>query len=224
MRPADANQPKHVIAHRYLQGLGILTLCLMCASGSTLFAQSGRSQTPTETSSPKSETTSPQSPEPDKYEKKAPLPSPAFIVVTNTPDRSQENQYQSGYPQPNFEYLARSGCLLELRSIPGAKVAEDEDVPRWEARETALGEDKAWVIWMELRWDKASSTYDPTPFRLRYLLFEPRTGRIAASGVGNGVRQTWGRNQSRSTSLEEQLREAGRHIADQVLSELKILR
>ena len=111
--------------------------------------------------------------------------------------------------------------MLELRSIPGAKVSEDEDVARWEARETALGEDKAWVVWMELRWDKTSSTYESTPFRLRYLLFEPRTGRIAASGVGKGVRQIWG-TQPRYTSLEEQLREAGRDVADQVVSELRI--
>lgn len=220
MRPAGANQPKSLVA-RYLQVLGILTLCLVCPSGSVWSAQSGRSKTQTETTS-KTETTSPQNRQIDKDDQKAPVPSPAFIVVTSIPDKSEDLNYQPGYPKPNLEYHARSGCLLELKSIPDAKVTEDEDVARWEARETALGEDKAWVIWMELRWDKASSTYDPTPFRLRYLLFEPRTGRIAASGAGKGVRQTWGRSQTRSTSLEEQLREAGRHIADQVLSELKI--
>ena len=92
------------------------------------------------------------------------------------------------------------------------------DVPRWEARETALGEDEAWVVWLELRWQQ-TITRDATPFKLRYLLFEPRTGKIVASGYGRGVRQTWGRPLPR-TSIEDQLRTAGRDIADQVVSEL----
>jgi len=214
MRSSDTNhQPKDAIAYRYMQSLSVLTLCLMFAAGS-VFAQSGRNQTQAETASPKS-------PQVEKDDKKEPVPSPAFIVVTSPPDKSEDNPYRASYSQSiNFEHLARGGCLLELRSIPGAKVSEDEDVPRWEARETALAEDKAWVIWMELRWDKTSTTYDSTPFRLRYLLFEPRTGRLAASGVGNGVKQTWGKPPQYG-SLEEQLREAGRDIADQVVSELK---
>jgi hypothetical protein len=105
--------------------------------------------------------------------------------------------------------------------MPGMQVVEDEDVARWEAREAALAESRTWVVWMELRWDKTMTTYDPTPFRLRYLLFEPGTGRIAASGVGRGVRQTWGRSQPRPASLEEQVRQAGRNVAEQVLSELR---
>jgi hypothetical protein len=98
------------------------------------------------------------------------------------------------------------------------RVVGDVDVPRWEARETAHGEDEAWVVWLELRWQQ-NVTRDATPFRLRYLLFEPRTGRIVSSGYGRGVRQTWGRPTPR-TSIEDQLRTAGRDIADQVVSEL----
>jgi hypothetical protein len=208
----NIHQPKNVVSHRYLRGLVILTLCAMCASGSVLFAQSGRTVTPL-----------PLRPQAGTNDKNDRVPSPAFIVVTSVPHRFQDYGAHAGYSQPfNLEYHARGGCLLKLRSIPGARVSEDEDLGRWEARETALAEDKAWVIWMELRWDKTTSTFDPTPFRLRYLLFEPRTGRIAASGVGKGVRHTWGKSQSRSTSLAEQLREAGRDIAAQVMSELKI--
>ncbi len=208
-------QPKSVVAHRSLQGISVLTLCLMCASGSLLFAQSGRKQTQAETPSPTIHQVG-------SDDKKDQLPSPAFVVVTSTPERSHRSGAYTGYSQPiNLEYQARGACLLELRSIPGAMVSEDEDVERWEAREIALGEDKAWVIWMELRWDKTISTYGPTPFRLRYLLFEPGTGRIAASGVGNGVKQTWGRD-ARYSSLEELLRQAGRDIAAQVVSELKL--
>lgn len=217
MRSANTNhQQKDIVPQRYLKVLVVLTLCLLFASIS--LAQSGRNQTQSQVQTAPS--TSPQAGRDDKKVPVAPL---AFIVVTAAPDKFQQIGPQASYSQPlNLEYQARGGCLLELKNIPGAKVSEDEDVARWEARETALPEDKAWVIWMELRWDKTSSTYDPTPFRLRYLLFEPGTGRIVASGVGKGIKQTWGRPQARYTSLEEQLRQAGRDIADQVLSELKI--
>jgi hypothetical protein len=209
------HQPKNSVPHRYLPSLAVLTLCLIFAPVSS--AQSGRNQT-----SSQSATASPKSSQADRDDKTAQVAAPAFIVVTAATDHFESKGLQAGYYQPlNLEYQARGGCVLELKNTPGSKVSEDEDVARWEARETALAEDKAWVIWMELRWDKTSTTFDPTPFRLRYLLFEPGTGRIAASGVGKGVKQTWGRSQSRYTTLEEQLREAGRDIASQVLAELK---
>lgn len=210
-----SHQPKEIVPHRYLKVLAVVTFCLIFASIS--LAQSGRNQTQSQAG-----TAPPGSSPAGSVDKKDQVPSPAFIVVTAAPDEFQQTRAFSGFSHPaSLEYQARGGCLLELKNIPGAKVSEDEDVALWEARETALAEDKAWVIWMELRWDKTISTYDPTPFRLRYLLFEPGTGRIAASGVGKGVRQTWGRPQPRYTSLEEQLREAGRDVAAQVLSELK---
>jgi len=215
--PSDIKrQPKDTVAQRYLQGLAVLSLCLTCTSSSILLAQSGRNQT-----QPQAEIAPPKSPQAGMDDQKDLGPSPAFIVVTSIPNRSRHIGAYWGYSQlPNLEYHARGGCLLELKRLPGAKVAEDEDVARWEARETALAEDRAWVIWMELRWDKTPTTYDSTPFRLRYLLFEPRTGRIASSGVGKGIRQTWGM-QPGSNSLEDQLREAGRDIASQVLSEIR---
>ncbi|MCM3872381.1 MAG: hypothetical protein ND895_16990 [Pyrinomonadaceae bacterium] len=200
--------------HQSKQVFSLLTICLMCASASALLAQSGRKQT---------ETASPTVPQAGRDDKRDQVPPPAFIVLTSAPERSRYTGAHAGYAQPpSLEYQARGGCLLALRKIRGAKVSEDEDVARWEARETARTENKAWVIWMELRWDKTISTYDPTPFRLRYLLFEPRTGRIAASGVGRGVKHAWGKGQPLNISLEEQLRQAGRDIAAQVVSELKI--
>ena len=176
-------QSKSVVALRFLQGLSVLTLCLTCASGSFLFAQSGRKETQTETVSPKT-------PQAERGDQKDRVPPTAFIVVTSIPDRSPYVDAYAGYWQPlNFEYQARGGCLLELKSIPGAKVSEDEDVPRFEAREIALAEDKAWVIWMELRWDQTISTYDPTPFRLRYLLFEPGQEGLRQAGSATVLRR-----------------------------------
>jgi hypothetical protein len=217
MRYADANhQGKEILPHRYLPSLAILTFCLLSASGSISLAQSGRKGTQSQ-----AETVPQESLQTGRDDQKDQVPPPAFIVITAAPDNTRSTGFQAGFSQPvNLEYYARGGCLLELRSIAGAKVAEDEDVARWEARETALADNKSWVIWMELRWDKPSSTYDPTPFRLRYLLFEPGTGRIVASGVGKGVKQVWG-TPLRRGSLEEEVRQAGRDIAAQVVSELR---
>lgn len=200
-------------------GFAIIALAVIGASG--LHAQSGRKETQSQDNAAPSANSRPT--KDNKNDKELPT---AFIVATAPPDHGP-SIYASYYQRPNFEYHARGGCLVELKGIRGVKVVEDEDLDRWEARQTALSEDKAWVIWMELSWDKATSfnsainlPINSSPFRLRYLLFEPGTGKIAASGYGNGVRQTWGTN-PRRTTLEEQVQEAGRNIAYQVISELK---
>lgn len=195
----------------------LLSACLVCFACALALAQSGR--TPPQ---PDPAKTQPGDSRPRQVNnQRRELPS-AFIVVTAPPDGSQENSpfVPSGYPTTtDFEEIARGACLVALRNLDGVKrVVGDVDVPRWEAREAALGEDEAWVVWLELRWQQ-TVTRDATPFKLRYLLFEPRTGKIVSSGYGRGVRQTWGRPTPR-TSIEEQLRTAGRDIADQVVSEL----
>lgn len=195
----------------------LLSACLACFACALALAQSGRTPPP-----PDPATTPPGDSRPRQVNNRPrELPS-AFIVVTAPPDGSQESSpfVPPGYaPTTDFEEMARGGCLVALRNYNGVKrVVGDMDVPRWEARETALGEDEAWVVWLELRWQE-NVTRDATPFKLRYLLFEPRTGRIVSSGYGRGVRQTWGRPLPR-TSIEDQLRTAGRDIADQVVSEL----
>lgn len=196
----------------------LFSACLACFACALALAQSGR-RPPPPSSRP---TPQPGDSRPRQVNnKRRELPS-AFIVTTAPPDGSQEASpfVPSGYPPTtDFEEIARGGCLVALRNYNGVKrVVGDVDVPRWEARETALGEDEAWVVWLELRWQQ-NITRDATPFKLRYLLFEPRTGKIISSGYGRGVRQTWGRPLPR-TSVEDQLRAAGRDIADQVVSEL----
>jgi len=195
----------------------LLSACLVCFACALAHAQSGRTPPPPAPSTPRPGDTRPRQVNSARRE----LP-PAFIVVTAPPDGSQETSpfIGSGYPPTtDFEEMARGACLVALRNLNGVKrVVADAEVPRWEARETAQGEDEAWVVWLELRWQQ-TVTRDATPFKLRYLLFEPRTGRIVSSGYGRGVRQTWGRPTPR-TSIEEQLNNAGRDIADQVVSEL----
>jgi hypothetical protein len=214
-RPSDGTARRQRVVT--FIGLVALSLCMPCATSPLSAAQSGRRQPP-----PDPADDAPTITRPRRAARQEPALPDSFIVVTSIPEDAREANPQTGYTHPpGLESEARGACALELRRTPGMKVVEDEDVARWEARETALAESRTWVVWMELRWDKTITTYDPSPFRLRYLLFEPGTGRIAASGVGRGVRQTWGRPLPRPASLEEQVRLAGRNVAEQVLSELR---
>ncbi|MGH9855277.1 MAG: hypothetical protein ACREBD_36040 [Blastocatellia bacterium] len=105
-----------------------------------------------------------------------------------------------------------------LKHIKGVKVMEDEGLSSYEARELAQIEDHTYVIWMEVKWDRAGSS-DLGPFRVRYLLLEPGSGKTIGSGYGKPVVKRWGFPQ-RGSSLEEQLREAGRDVANQVKADL----
>ena len=207
-----ARSPRHV-----RPASALLSACLACFACALALAQSGRTPPPSGPATPQPGDSRPRQVNNQRRE----LPS-AFIIVTAPPDGSQETSpfVPSGYPTTtDFEEMARGGCLVALRNQTGVKrVVDDMGVPRWEARETALGEDEAWVVWLELSWQQ-TITRDATPFKLRYLLFEPRTGKIVSSGYGRGIRQTWGRPLPR-TSIEDQLRTAGRDIADQIVSEL----
>lgn len=196
-----------------------LTVCAFGAATSLALAQSGRkdSQAP-----PATPTTQTSQPENDKKDRELPK---AFIVMTAEPDYSREAHEYLGYaPVKDLESHARGGCVLELKKIPGVRVVEDEDVPRSEAREVALTEEDAWVVWMELQFEKDTQRRTNAPFKMRYLLFEPRTGRMIASGYGTGVRQTWGTPPVRFSSLEDLAREAGRDVADKLVRDLRTIR
>jgi hypothetical protein len=221
MRSADAlhTRPQAPATRPGRKATALLSLCLVCAAAVLTYAQSGRAPSAPAPPTPQAAGSRPRQVNQSARE----LPS-AFIVATAPPDGSQETSpYTPQYtPNTEFEEIARGGCLAALRGFDGVKkVIGDVGLARWEARETALGEDESWVIWLELKWTQ-TITSDAPPFRLRYLLFEPRTGRVVASGYGRGVRQTWGQPRPR-VSVEDQLREAGRDIAEQVASELKNL-
>lgn len=208
-RPRGARPPRAAPA--------LLSVCLVCAACALSLAQSGR--TPAPPADPAA--TPPVDSRPRQVNKnQRELPS-AFVVVTAPPDGSQETSpyVPPGYGHLDFEELARGACLVALKDSPRVRVIEDVNVARWEARETALGEDEAWVVWLELTWMQ-TITRDATPFRLRYLLFEPRTGKIVSSGYGRGLRRTWGRPLPR-TAVDDQVRNAGRDIAEQVVAELR---
>jgi hypothetical protein len=215
MRFVEPNcQPQRQDAHSRLCWIVVAVFCFSAITSVISFAQSGRRQ-----SSPRAESALPNA-APAGPEQKKQLRL-TFIVATAVSDNSEQTNPYAGSAQVlRLDYHARGGCLLELRDKLRAKVVEDEDLARWEARETAQTDDQAWVIWMELKFDQ-SSLLGTTPFRLRYLLFEPGTGKLVSSGYGKPIRQTWGVPPPRHVSPEDQARQAGRDVAEQVISELR---
>ncbi|MGH9838264.1 MAG: hypothetical protein ACREEM_05725 [Blastocatellia bacterium] len=204
-------QPVRTVARCSLQSLFVTFFLLIAIFASTTLGQSGRKSN--------------QHPLPDnsraEKSKSREQISPLSFIVATAPSPYPDNNYQFGFsPLPNLEYLARGGCVVELKNVPGIKVIEDEDVSRYEAREMALTEDDAWIIWIEPRVEQAY----PTLPRIRYLLFQPGTGKIVASGNGVAYRPTWGKPIPRQVSWEDEVQNAGRDIAKQVLKELKIAR
>jgi hypothetical protein len=200
----------------------VLALCLVCFVCAPALAQSGRTPAPPDPAATQPTDSRPRQVNRNRFNQQRRELPPAFIVVTAPPDSSKETApyVPPGYGHLDFEEVARGACFVALRNQNGVKrVVADVNVPRWEARETAVGEDEAYVVWLELTWPQALARDAVSVFKLRYLLFEPRTGKIVSSGYGRGVRQTWGRPTPR-TDLDEQLRNAGRDIADQIVSEL----
>ncbi len=144
----------------------------------------------------------------------------SFIVATALPERIPKNLEYSYSRNLDLEYEARRAVSLELKKALSAKVIEDEDIERREARETAMSEDETWVVWIEIKWENDANQLYATSFRVRYLLFEPGTGKLKSSSFGVKTKQTWGTSQQQ-TSFEEQAREAGRSIADQIIDEFR---
>jgi len=140
----------------------------------------------------------------------------AFLVVTSAPPQPEKGQPA----RPDYEYQVRGACLNELQRIKGVKVMEDENISSREARELAQFETDTYVVWMELKWVGVTQ-YNQTPFRLRYLLLEPDSGKTIASGYGTPALWVWGLPHLKY-SLEEQLQEAGRNVAHRVMEELGI--
>jgi hypothetical protein len=140
----------------------------------------------------------------------------AFLVVTSPPTRPEVGQPAKS----DYESYVRGACLNELLRLKDVKVMEDENISGRGARELAQLETDAYVIWMELKW-VAATQYDQTPFRLRYLLLEPDSGKTIASGYGTPALWIWGLPHLRH-SLDEQLQEAGRNVVSKVMAELQI--
>jgi hypothetical protein len=182
--------------------------CLILAFGSIAFAQSGRKSVWNEPK-PASKTVF------DGGNIGA-LTTRAFLVVTPAPPRPEKGQPA----RPDYESYVRGACLNELLRMKDVKVMEDEKISSREARELAQLETHTYVIWMELKWVGATQ-YDQTPFRLRYLLLEPDSGKTIASGYGTPALWIWGLPHLKY-SLEEQLQEAGRNVASKVMMELRI--
>jgi len=181
-------------------------LCLIFVCGSIASAQSRRNP---DSSDSKPASTKDRDPRNNRM-------SLTFLVVTPTPSQPDENQPQT----PDYSHLIRGACMSELGRVTGVKTMEDEDISSREARELAQFETDTYVVWMELKWVVATQ-YSRTPFRLRYLLLEPGSGKTLASGYGTPALWVWGLP-DKKYSLEEQLDGGSRDVAQKVLAELGI--
>lgn len=209
-----------------LKLISFLALCLLIVAGSAALAQSGRKQKkttpepppqgvkmPEEKSDPKGHSDS-DAPQPeDKQKEKA--PALHFLVGTSM----QEN---FNVPMM-YTDIAREGCLRELRTNPAVQVTAINNLTRGEAIEAAKKDDKRYVIWMELVVDQfTANTYEG--FDLRFMLFEPKTGKVLATGSGYPQTQT-GRTPLPPIGMnraEVRVELAGRDVARRVLSRLNV--
>jgi hypothetical protein len=139
-----------------------------------------------------------------------------FLIVTPTPPPPAENQPQT----PDYSHQIRGACMSELGRVRGVRSMEDEDISSREARDLAQIETDTYVVWMELKW-VGTTQYSQTPFRLRYLLLEPGSGKTLASGYGTPTLWVWGLP-NKKYSLEEQIDGASRNVAAKVIAELGI--
>ena len=142
--------------------------------------------------------------------------APTFFVVTSYHDDPQLFA---------LEDFVRGACHSKLKSVPGVKIIENDDVSRWEAKELAFSaDDQTWVIWIELKFRNVQIT-DPGFLKVQYLLYEPGSGKILSGGLVSTSAGSW---QSRPpgswpgyhVDLRELARYAGHEIAEQVMGEL----
>lgn len=146
----------------------------------------------------------------------SPLPTPTFFVVTSYHDDSHPFE---------LEDFVRGACHSKLKSVPGVKIIENDDVSRWGAKELAFSaDDQTWVIWIELKFRNLAIT-NPDFLKVQYLLFESGSGKILSGGLVSTSAGSW---QSRPpggwpgyhVDLQELARYAGHEIAEQVMGEL----
>lgn len=186
-------------------------LLIFIALTSPAWGQSGRQRTPTTPTDPQPKSSS------LPVTKNAPLRSaPTFFVVTSYHDDSHPFE---------LEDFVRGACHSKLKSVPGVKIIENDDVSRWGAKELAFSaDDQTWVIWIELKFRNLAIT-NPDFLKVQYLLFESGSGKILSGGLVSTSAGSW---QSRPpggwpgyhVDLQELARYAGHEIAEQVMGEL----
>ena len=201
--------------------LSIISLIAICLVFGAVHGQSGRKPPPPpRPSTPPADTTEPPASSDSKPEKqKVPI-----IVTTYLPNVSSSSIYVN---------VVADGCLGRLKQSGGFAVTRQREMNRKEASDTAKGSADSYVLWVELRSDRADPTVEDSRYAydlyVDYALFTPGTGKVKTTGrvyqrragtIGSPVPlpPTVGR-----APIESQLEQAGRETADRVMSALNIL-
>ncbi|MFN7624773.1 MAG: hypothetical protein ACK5RS_16680 [Acidobacteriota bacterium] len=142
--------------------------------------QSGRRQKRAESQPPVQGVNQPEArtpPEPTitPEEERPKEQGPGIIVMTGMPD---------AMVPIFFADIARQGCINEFRTIlRGAHdIREARNQNRTDAIKVAREEDKYYVLWLEIEFDRLGTSMMGVD--LRYTIYEPQTAKVA--GVGNG--------------------------------------
>jgi hypothetical protein len=139
-------------------------------------AQSGRRQSKVQPAAPIPTPTPEPTPKPKAEEKE---PELIFLVGA---DRNSTYDY---YPYTFYDAVVR-GCADVLRRGSSAAVdVSDRDLPRGEAIKKAKGNDKTYVVLLELSGrsmsgNPSNGSYDQ--IELEYVVFSPGTAKVATSG------------------------------------------
>jgi hypothetical protein len=142
-------------------------------------AQSGRKQKKADPQPPVQGVNQPEArtvPEPEVPPDKPKEKDPGRSVMVST--AMADIGISSFYPD-----AARQGCIREFRdALRAIDLREERNQHRSDAIKVAKDDDRTYVVWMELEYDRmGTSRYG---FELRYTVFEPKTAKVVASGYG----------------------------------------
>jgi hypothetical protein len=211
----------------FLKLMFILSLCLIVTSALAM-AQSGRKQKKSVPEPP------PQGVKAPEEKPEQPAPGHSDSDAPQADDKEKEKapalRFLVGSAMPeNFNVpmmyadIAREGCQRELRTNPAVIVSAQSNMTRGEAINAAKKDDKTYVVWIELVVDQfTANTYEG--FDLRFALFEPKTGKVLATGSGYPQAQT-GRTPLPpigASRAEVRLELAGRDVGRRVLARLNV--
>ncbi|MGE0884064.1 MAG: hypothetical protein AB7P14_11005 [Blastocatellales bacterium] len=187
----------------------------------TVFAagQSGRKQKKAETQPPVQGVNQPDArtvPEPEIAPEKPKDKDPGKAILVST--AMTDIEIPSFYAD-----TARQGCLSELRrQLKGMTITEERNQHRSDAMKAAKDDDKTYVVWIELLYDRMGAG-SMNGLDMRYTIFEPKTGKIV--GMGSGYpSQPGGLSAPPIGASRDQVFVdwAGRDIARQVIKRLNL--
>ncbi|MDQ3012715.1 MAG: hypothetical protein M3X11_18650 [Acidobacteriota bacterium] len=187
--------------------------------GALALAQSGRKQKKAENQPPpqginQPETRTVAEPEiaPDKPKEKE--KGPGIMVSTAMPDMEVPMYYADA---------AREGCFNELRrELKAIELRQERNQHRSDAIKAAKGEDGAYVVYIELTYDRMGAG-SMNGLDLRYTIFEAKTSKVLGTGSGYPRQPNTGGAPPMGASRDQVYIDwAGRDIAQQVIKRLNL--